>query len=105
VVGLIGAVGFGPELLFDGDFALGAEDVLGEEAEDAGFFQGDTVFGEESEDFGQGAVDVFGGGEGASSFGEFGGDDGIGFGLGLMGKAERPAGECEAYGSDGLALW
>ena len=89
MVGLIGAVGFGLELLLDGDFALGAKDVLREEAEDAGFFQGDAVFGEEVEDLGKGAVDVFGRGEGAGSLGEFGGDDGIGFGLGLMRETVR----------------
>jgi hypothetical protein len=91
VVGLIGAVGFGLEFLPDGDIALGTKDVLREEAEDAGFFQRDTVFGEEVEDLGEGAVDVFGRGKGAGGFGEFGGDDGIGFGLGLMREAERRA--------------
>jgi hypothetical protein len=95
VVGLIGAVGLGLELLLDGNFTLGAEDILGEEAEDAGFFEGDAVFGEEVEDLGEGAVDVFGRGEGAGSFGEFGSDNGIGFGLGLMREAVRCAGESE----------
>jgi hypothetical protein len=81
--------------LFDGDIALGTEDVLREEAEDAGFFEGDAVFGEELKDLGEGAVDIFGGGEGAGGFSEFGGDDGIGFGLGLMREAVRSAGKGE----------
>jgi hypothetical protein len=56
------------EFLLDGDFA-GAEDVVGEEAEDAGLFEGHAVLGEELEDFGEGAVDVLGRGEGAGAFG------------------------------------
>ena len=95
VAGLIGEVCFGLQLLFDGDFALGTEDVLREEAEDASFFEGDAVFGEKLEDLGEGAVDVFGRGERAGGFGEFRGDDGIGFGLGLVREAEGGAGERE----------
>lgn len=75
------------EFLLDGDFALGAEDVVGEEAEDAGLFEGHAVLGEELEDFGEGAVDVLGRGEGgpapsASSVAM----TGAGSGLGWWGK-------------------
>jgi hypothetical protein len=67
---------FFSEFFVEGDFAVGAEKHLAQVAEDGGFAGGETVFGEGQEDFGEDAVDVLGGAEGASGLGEFGGEGG-----------------------------
>jgi hypothetical protein len=69
--GLPGSGGFGIEFLLKEDGALGMEDGLGDVAEDAGFFGGDTVVSESEEDFGHDFPDIFGIGKISGGFGKF----------------------------------
>lgn len=86
------------EFLVEDGVALGAQDVLYDVAEGAGFFEGDKVLDEGLKNFAEDAVDVFRGGEFGGGFGEFlkygffGGE-----GLGFVGEADGGM-----RGADGL---
>lgn len=83
------------ELLVIGDFALGAEEILGEIGVDAGLLGGDLAADAEKGDGDEEAVDVLWGGESAGGLGEFGGGELLvgraGISLGLVRPAEGRA--------------
>jgi hypothetical protein len=70
ILGVVVAV----DILVKDDFAMGAENDLSEEADHAGFFEGEATGDEGENRFGKEVIDVFGSFEGAGGLGEFSGD-------------------------------
>jgi hypothetical protein len=97
--GAVALFAFGLEFVEVVDFAEGTEKILTEVGVNAGFLGSDAAADAVEENGFEEGVDLIGGGEGAGSFGEFGGSEL--FGCGFVGAAE--AGIVGASGLGALA--